>query len=412
MIMKSKTPALRLRPLQVPRHLSLAALAALWPLALSFSTTSARAQIDDGVTRLDEYRRPSHRTQLLVPNLPGFLTLKCDFHMHSVFSDGHVWPTVRVREAWSEGLDALSLTEHLEYNPHSRDIPIQHDRPHALITEAAKQANLVLIHGAEITRNTPPGHFNALFLQDASAVFRENRSELDAETITAAHAQKAFIFWNHPGWKATQVPGSYEWLPFLDTLLAEGKLHGIEVINGFGFHRKALDWAIDKNLAVIGNTDVHGLTAHDYDLANGRTRTMTLVFARERSAAGIREALDARRSVAWASQHLAGPEEHLRALFHAAVETGPVHHTDARGTQYLEIRNASDLTFRLRKVGGGNALPGSIDLPPRSARTLAAPDILTLLAATDYEAQDTFVRSDRRLRIRLTPTPESATPES
>ena len=40
------------------------------------------------------------RHEIHFPNLPGYQTLKCDLHMHTVFSDGEVWPTVRVREAW------------------------------------------------------------------------------------------------------------------------------------------------------------------------------------------------------------------------------------------------------------------------------------------------------------------------
>ena len=55
------------------------------------------------------------RNEIQVPDLDGYTTLKCDFHMHSVFSDGLVWPTVRVDEAYRDGLDAISLTEHIEY---------------------------------------------------------------------------------------------------------------------------------------------------------------------------------------------------------------------------------------------------------------------------------------------------------
>ena len=54
------------------------------------------------------------RNEIQVPDLDGYTTLKCDFHMHTVFSDGLVWPTVRVDEAYREGLDAISLTEHSE----------------------------------------------------------------------------------------------------------------------------------------------------------------------------------------------------------------------------------------------------------------------------------------------------------
>ena len=41
------------------------------------------------------------------PDVPGYLTLKCDLHMHTVFSDGSVWPNIRVQEALRDGLDAI-----------------------------------------------------------------------------------------------------------------------------------------------------------------------------------------------------------------------------------------------------------------------------------------------------------------
>jgi len=57
------------------------------------------------------------------PDIPGYKTLKCDFHQHTVFSDGHVWPTIRVAEASEDGLDAIAITDHLEYQPYKEDIP-------------------------------------------------------------------------------------------------------------------------------------------------------------------------------------------------------------------------------------------------------------------------------------------------
>lgn len=68
------------------------------------------------------------RHEIQVPDLDGYTTLKCDFHMHTVFSDGLVWPTVRVDEAYREGLDAISLTEHIEYRPHKKDVVADHNR--------------------------------------------------------------------------------------------------------------------------------------------------------------------------------------------------------------------------------------------------------------------------------------------
>ena len=58
------------------------------------------------------------RGYLPVPDVPGFKTLKGDFHLHTVFSDGDVWPTVRVSEAWRDGLDVIAITDHNEYHPY------------------------------------------------------------------------------------------------------------------------------------------------------------------------------------------------------------------------------------------------------------------------------------------------------
>ena len=52
------------------------------------------------VSRLNRNQRADVRREIRFPDLPGCGTLKCDFHMHTVFSDGEVWPPVRVAEAW------------------------------------------------------------------------------------------------------------------------------------------------------------------------------------------------------------------------------------------------------------------------------------------------------------------------
>ena len=49
--------------------------------------------------------------------------ISADLHIHTVFSDGSVWPDIRVEEARREGLDLIALTEHLEYQPYAEDLP-------------------------------------------------------------------------------------------------------------------------------------------------------------------------------------------------------------------------------------------------------------------------------------------------
>ena len=328
---------------------------------------------ENGMLMLDENRKPKERTILNIPDIKGYLTLKCDLHMHTVFSDGLVWPTIRVEEAWREGLDAIAITDHLEYSPHKDDMIINHNRPFETAKGAAKMTNVLLIQGSEITRDTPPGHFNAIYVTDSSVLQtpkEKGNLELDKQAVDRAAEQGAFIFWNHPGWKAQSIDGSYEWIDFVDTISKEGKLNGIEVINGFKLHLKALDWALEHDLAVLGSSDIHNLIANDYDMERGVTRSMTLVFAKERSPESLREALEAKRTVAWSTRILAGREKWVRALFDASVATSPVF-AQAGSWAHANIDNNSDLYFELELLDADKgSWPATITLNPATSQVL------------------------------------------
>lgn len=356
-------------------------------------TMLVQGQSVDGVFRMNELRNPKKRQVVQIPDVKGYQTLKCDFHTHTVFSDGHVWPNVRVQEAWQEGLDVLAITDHIEYTPHSEDVKVGHNRAWELAQNAAAENNLIFIKGTEITRNTPPGHFNAIFIGDASEYIEDRAGEKDKEAVMKAVEQDAFIFWNHPGWKVNSIEGSYEWLDFVDELKKENNLHGIEVINGFGMHLKALDWAVDHDLTVLGTSDIHNLVKHDYNLGNYIHRSMTLVFAKDRTAESLREALEAGRTVAWASKYIAGKEEHVRNLFEACVEVGTLFHSKG-DRNFYEIRNNSDLYFELELKSGDGT--GKVTLFPRSAQIITAPSGQQSLS---YEVVTAFVRSDKKLVI-------------
>ncbi|MGK6350177.1 Sb-PDE family phosphodiesterase [Parapedobacter sp. DT-150] len=361
---------------------------------------------DNGMFSMREFAKPKKREIVYIPDVNGYQVLKVDFHMHTVFSDGHVWPNVRVQEAWNEGLDAIAYTEHVEYTPHKADVKVDNTRSYELAETMAAENNIILVRGTEITRNTPPGHFNALFIGDASGYIADNDSNKDKEAIMKAASQDAFIFWNHPGWKVNSIDGSYEWIDFVDNLHQEGILGGIEVFNGLGFHKKALDWAMDKGLTVMGTSDIHNLIAHDYDLENEYVhRTMTLVLAKERSATAIREALEAGRTVAWSSKYLAGREEHIIALFDASVAVSAPYHTktgkDVSGnaieTNYYEIKNNSDLYFELAlKSGEGTQ---NIVLYPSSSQTITAGSGQSNL---QYELISAYIRSDKHPTVTIT----------
>lgn len=362
---------------------------------------AGQAQTDNGIMRLDEFRYTKKRNLITIPEVNGLQVLKCDFHMHTVFTDGHVWPHVRVQEAWKEGLDVISFTEHVEYTPFKDDVKPGNLRSYELAKDRADENNILLIKGTEVTRNTPPGHFNALFIDNDANLVADRSSALDEQAIQAVIDQNAFVFWNHPGWKATQIEGSYEWLPFIEKMYQEKKLHGIEVVNGFGFHKKALDWALDRDLTVIGNTDIHNLIAHDYDIEReGVHRTMTLVMATDRSATAIREALEKGKTVAWSSNYLFGKEEHVRNLFDACVSLSAPYYskknTKGVATKYYEIRNQSDLYFELQLKNGKGTK--KVTLFPSSSQIITAQEGQSELT---YEVVSTYIRSDKHLEVSL-----------
>jgi len=302
------------------------------------------------------------RHEIRFPDIPGYVTLKCDFHMHTVFSDGEVWPTVRVAEAWQEGLDAIALTDHVEYQPHKADVGTDLNRPFAIARDRADALGIILIRGAEITRSMPPGHLNAIFLQDANALKKEDF----LEAVQAAADQGAFIFWNHPSWTGQQPDGVARWYDIHTTLLEKKWLHGIEVVNSVAYCPQSHQWCLEKKLTLLSNSDTHSPIAMEYDPLAGEHRPLTLVFATARSAAAIREALFAGRTVLYYRHRLYGDPALLAALFTAAVEVlTPAVEVRAKGTRYVPIRNTMALDLELTADGAveGLRLPSSLTLP-------------------------------------------------
>ncbi|MFB6231174.1 MAG: Sb-PDE family phosphodiesterase [Salinibacter sp.] len=152
-------------------------LCVLWILLLSFPS-QAQHEHHHGADRAIEF-----------PDVPAYQVLKADLHQHTVFSDGRVWPSIRVQEALKDELDAIAMTDHLEYQPHSKDIPHPNrNRAYQVARQAADEHELLVINGSEITREMPPGHANAIFLKDANpllkddpmAVFKEAHSQVVA----------------------------------------------------------------------------------------------------------------------------------------------------------------------------------------------------------------------------------------
>lgn len=342
------------------------------------------------------------------PDTAEHKTLVLDLHTHSVFSDGHVWPTVRIGEAQRDGLDGIAITEHLEYQPHISDIP-HPDRNRAFeeAQRAAKGLDLKVIPGVEITRLGDPGHINAVFVKDANPLVKQrgdnslleehmfatqqeaedfagSNSEQfrgahqvdhngktvwmpysDKETyqtlvsfgyaatrkardvVEAANEQGAFLFWNHPSFDTVNAKLN----KFHAGTVKDGLLHGIEIANGKRYYKNAHRLALKHNLALIGVSDVHELIAWDYrpDAAeNPGHRPVTLVLAEEDSLASMREALFARRTVVWWKDTLIGRPAELEPLLAAMVTVADIQ-VKSWGIEVM-LQNTSDAPLLLQKI--------------------------------------------------------------
>ena len=277
------------------------------------------------------------------PDIPGYLSLTTDLHQHTVFSDGSVWPDIRVMEALREDLDVISLTEHLEYQPHSEDI--QHpdrNRSYELALQEAEQHDLIIVHGSEITRGSPVGHNNAVFIKDANTLLSSDPKV----PFKDAAKQGAFIFWNHPAWYAQQPQGNPVLSDFQRQRIQSGELHGIEVINTTDYCEEALQIALDQNLTIMGTSDIHGLIDWDYT-DHGKHRPLTVVFSKTRSAEAVKQALFERRTVAVYNGLWVGRAEWLVPLLQASIKVTEA--TYLPDTQILKLvlqnQTSSDLLF-------------------------------------------------------------------
>ena len=281
--------------------------------------------------------------------------------MHTVFSDGQVWPTVRIDEAWRDGLDAISITDHIEYRPNlkfffkDKEVVSDHNLSFEIAQEKAKQKDVLLIKGAEITRAMPPGHCNAIFLADINPLdtpwkddgtgkqgWMGNGLRINnwKEAFYKAKEQGAFIYWNHPGWKVQQ-PDTTLWWQEHTWLLENRMMDGIEVVNGNSYSQEAHQWAIDKNLTMIAGSDSHGPIG-------GKNRPITLVFANDRSINSIKEALIDHRSAIFYENKLIGNRKFLDAIFFGSIAIESVEKTE-KGFNIV-INNPTDLPFVLSEA--------------------------------------------------------------
>ena len=263
--------------------------------------------------------------KLFFPNIDGYQTLISDLHQHTIFSDGLVWPTIRVDEAVYDGVDVISMTEHLEYQPHKEDIPNKdRNRAYHLTKSYADNLNkrkkddkeLIVINGQEITKSMPPGHINAVFINEANNLLHKD----SLTGILEANKQGAFLFWNHPAWPAQRSDGIARLDDYHKYLISNKYLHGIEVVNELYYSEEALQIALDNNLTIMGTSDIHGLIDWKFEIPKYGHRPVTLIFSKSKKLEDIKKALFNGRTVIYYNDLLIGKSVNLKPLIEKSLE--------------------------------------------------------------------------------------------
>ena len=341
------------------------------------------------------------------PNTEKYKVIVADLHTHSVFSDGAVWPNVRVEEAVRDGIDLLAITEHLEYQPHIDDIPHpDRNRSFDIAEDIAKNKDLTVINGAEITRMFPPGHINAIFIEDANKLIyldeakiseaKEILKEVPEESLTnyedlswledaalaslwpvksaliEARNQNAFTFWNHPAWSSEEFIGQPMLREIHKEFFRDNLLHGIEVANGDGYSEEAFRIALEYGLTVIGTSDVHGLIDWDYPSSIGAHRPVTLILSESNSSDAIKSSLFSGKTVVWFKNNLIGLEDNILELTNSYLKAKKVEILENSDIARVEIENVSDVRFIIQVLDQSSVVNESnlIEIAPNEKTVL------------------------------------------
>ena len=221
---------------------------------------------------------------------------------------------------------------------------------------AAVGYGITIIPGAEITRDQNKiGHYNALFVKDVNTIYDPD----PAVSMKKAREQGALIMHNHPGWIRKNV----DMIEFEKQVYGENLIDGIEIMNGTEFYPPIITRAEEKKFFMAANTDIHGTTTMDY-VVGGHQRNMTLILAKENTLPAIKDALKARRTLAYSLGTVAGEEQLIKDFFMACVKF-ETFRVDGNGKRTMRMTNNSSVPFILKF--GGNP----VQLRPFTSRNVS-----------------------------------------
>jgi hypothetical protein len=180
------------------------------------------------------------------------------------------------------------------------------------------------------------------------------------------------------------------------TLIEKGWLHGIEFFNDSEYYPLVMTFCKQFNLAVIANSDNHGVISEEYTEPYYTNRPMTLVFAKARTHDALKEAMFAGRTLAYFRDMIAGREEFAEPFFYQCISVGKPYFENEKSI-YFEVTNRSDVPFYL--VNGIAEAPQSITLAANGiTRVVVSKKVSAPLV---YDVKNVLIGEDEVLKVEL-----------
>ncbi|MFX0098904.1 MAG: PHP domain-containing protein, partial [Candidatus Hodarchaeota archaeon] len=218
-------------------------------------------------------------TQTIRPLNSGPDEFLCDFHCHTLVSDG--WITVQERIDWyvEQGIDIIALTDH------ENTLGVQQAREYAV----SKGYDITILYGQEFTYYEPYIHLNIFGLEkvyvpeslegypgDPWGQDRYPNQMNLTDMITDVHANGGWVIVNHYKYD----PGDDA--PYTYQQLMDWGVDGFEIVNGGYRYGEARDFCVSNSLICVASTDEHLNgeinTFTRIKLADPNNRTVDAVF--------------------------------------------------------------------------------------------------------------------------------------
>jgi hypothetical protein len=220
----------------------------------------------------------------LQPEMANLRPLRCDFHIHTTYSDGKGSPAEMVVRGRELGLDALAITDHNFYQASIEAIEFVRKSGLGITCFPGEEVTSPTWHLLSIGANSQVGY------TDDQAGYSGMQ-----KTLEMIHQRSGKAFLAHPYWIAGQRMNQP--MDEYERLLGGGGIEGIELLGDVPWEenlRSLVRYSeLDSKakLAILGNSDTH---APEHTFGG----YWTLVFARSNSQEDIMAAILDNRSVA------------------------------------------------------------------------------------------------------------------